>query len=117
MTKKKQDKWTKSSWRVLPSRQQPVWPDHRIAKDTLKKLSHLPALVFAGESRSLKKDLAEVLEGKAFVLQAGKCSEDFSRCHGHYIHDLLKVTLQMSAIITYAGEKSGKNRQDSRPVC
>jgi len=53
----------------------------------------LPALVFAGESRSLKKDLAEVLEGKAFVLQAGKCSEDFSRCHG-IIFTIFKVTLQ-----------------------
>jgi len=27
MTKKKQDKWTKSSWRSFPAQQQPVWPD------------------------------------------------------------------------------------------
>jgi 3-deoxy-7-phosphoheptulonate synthase len=101
----KKDQWTKSSWRSFPAKQQPVWPDAEAVQETLKKLSHLPALVFAGESRSLKQDLAEVLNGKAFVLQAGECSEDFSRCHGPYIHNLLKVILQMSVIITYAGEK------------
>lgn len=105
MTKKKKNKWTKSSWRSFPARQQPLWPDSRVCEDTLKKLSQMPALVFAGESRSLKQDLAEVLKGKAFVLQAGECSEDFSSCHGPYIHNLLKVILQMSAIITYAGER------------
>lgn len=105
MTKKKNNEWTKSSWRSFPAQQQPVWPDGRACEDTLKKIAHLPALVFAGESRSLKQDFAEVLAGKAFVLQAGECSEDFSRCHGPFIHDLLKVILQMSVILTYAGEK------------
>lgn len=105
MAKKNQNKWTKSSWRSFPARQQPLWPEHRASEEILNKISQLPALVFAGESRSLKQDLAEVLKGKAFVLQAGECSEDFPRCHGPYIHDLLKVILQMSAIITYAGER------------
>ena len=105
MTKKKNNEWSKFSWRSFPAKQQPAWPDAHDCEDTLKKLSYLPALVFAGESRSLKQDLAEVLEGKAFVLQAGECSEDFSHCHGPYIHNLLKVILQMSVIITYAGER------------
>lgn len=105
MAKQKHNKWTRSSWRSFPAKQQPVWPEPDVARETLKKISHLPALVFAGESRSLKRNLAEVLEGKAFVLQAGECSEEFSRCHGPYIHNLLKVVLQMSVIITYAGEK------------
>lgn len=101
----KQKKWTKSSWRGFPAKQQPIWPDPRVAQEVLKKISHLPALVFAGESRALKRDLSEAAEGRAFVLQAGECSEDFVRCHGPYIHDLLRVILQMSVIITYAGEK------------
>ena len=105
MTTKKNNKWTKSSWRSFTAQQQPLWPDARACEDTLKKLAHLPALVFAGESRSLKKNFAEVLEGKAFVLQAGDCAEEFSRCHGPDIHNLLKVILQMSIILTYAGEK------------
>jgi len=97
--------WTKFSWRSFPIRQQPVWPDKRICENTLKRLAGLPALVFAGETRMLKQDLAEAQEGRTFVLQAGDCAEDFSRCSGPRIHDLLKVILKMSIIIAYAGEK------------
>jgi 3-deoxy-7-phosphoheptulonate synthase len=101
----KNSEWTKLSWRSFPVRQQPHWPDAGVCEDTLKKLATLPALVFAGESRMLKQQLAEVMDGKAFVLQAGDCSEDFSRCNGPRIHDLLKVILKMSIILAYAGEK------------
>lgn len=97
--------WTKSGWHSFPIQQHPCWPDAHVCEDTVNKLSQLPALVFAGETRALKQQLAEVLEGKAFVLQAGDCAEDFSRCNGPRIHDLLKVILKMSIIIAYAGEK------------
>ena len=104
-SKKSNTEWTKFTWRSFPIKQQPAWPDKGVCEDTLKRLSGLPALVFAGETRMLKQQLAEALEGKAFVLQAGDCAEDFSRCHGPLIHNLLKVILQMSVIITYAGER------------
>ena len=97
--------WTKSSWCSFPALQQPVWTDAGICEDTLKNPSNLPALVFAGETRMLKQQFAEVLDGKAFVLKAGDCSEDLSRCNGPRIHDLLKVILKMSIILAYAGEK------------
>lgn len=105
MSKVNPASWTKSGWRAFPTRQQPAWPDAALCGEVLATLSRLPALVFAGESRSLKRSLAEVIEGNAFVLQAGDCSEEFSRCHGPSIHDLLKVILQMSVILTYAGER------------
>jgi len=53
----------------------------------------------------LQRLLAEAVEGKAFVLQCGDCSEDFSRCTGPDIRELLKVILQMAVVLTYAGEK------------
>ena len=37
----------------------------------------MPPLVFAGEARSLLDRLADVVEGKAFLLQAGDCAESF----------------------------------------
>jgi 3-deoxy-7-phosphoheptulonate synthase len=85
--------------------QQPSWPDTIAYEKILQKISNLPALVFAGETRMLKQQLAEAAEGNAFVLQAGDCAEDFSRCNGPCIHDLVKVILKMSVIIAYAGEK------------
>jgi len=105
MAEPKINEWTKTGWRAFPAQQQPIWPAAGICEETQKTLSRLPALVFAGESRSLKQRLAEAVEGKAFILQAGDCAEEFSRCHGPSIHDLLKVILQMSVILTYAGEK------------
>lgn len=99
------DKWLKSGWRSFPAMQQPTWPDIAVRDETLVTLSQLPPLVFAGESRTLRELLAEASDGKAFVLQCGDCSEDFSRCTGTDIRELLKVILQMSVILTYAGEK------------
>ena len=105
----KVQEWSKISWRSFPIMQQPKWPDAKACEDTLKTLSQLPALVFAGESRALKHQLADAVEGNAFVLQCGDCSEDFSGCNGPRIHALLKVILQMSIILTYAGEKQVVN--------
>lgn len=99
------EEWTKSSWRSFQALQQPKWPDNEACSNVLDSLSRLPALVFAGETRSLYSLLGEVAEGRAFLLQAGDCSEDFEKCHGPYIHNLLKVILQMAVIIAYAGEK------------
>ncbi|MCM0084314.1 3-deoxy-7-phosphoheptulonate synthase class II [Geomonas sp. Red32] len=98
-------KWTKNSWRKFPAMQQPVWPAGSALEDSLKPLSQLPPLVFAGECNTLKEQLAEAVEGRAFVLQCGDCAEDFSRCTGPDIRELLKVILQMSVVLAYAGEK------------
>ncbi len=97
--------WTLDSWQAFKISQQPVWPDQRIYENTVNQLSKLPALVYAGESRALKSQLADVIEGKAFVLQAGDCAEEFARCSGPAIHDQLKVILRMAIILAYAGEK------------
>ena len=71
----------------------------------MQQLRHLPALVFAGETRKLIDGLSEAAQGRAFVLQAGDCAEEFARCHGPSIHALLKVILKMSVVLAYAGER------------
>lgn len=97
--------WNKTSWRAFPARQQPVWPDKRVCEEVLQEIASLPPLVFAGEVRTLRDYLAEAAEGRAFVLQAGDCAEDFARCTGPAIRELLKVILQMSVVLAYAGER------------
>ena len=59
-----------------------------------------PPLVFAGETRSLKKSLADVVDGKAFLLQGGDCAESFAEFHPDNIRDTFKVLLQMSLVMT-----------------
>lgn len=92
-------------WRDCPAAQQPAWPDRACLEAEVGKVARLPALVFAGETRSLRRKLALAEEGKAFILQAGDCAETFAMCHGPRIHQLLKVILQMSAILSYGGDR------------
>ncbi len=69
---------------------------------SLKTLSSLPPLVFAGEARSLQRSLAEVAAGRAFLLQAGDCAESFDAFSADAIRDKLKVILQMAVVLTYS---------------
>jgi len=67
----------------------------------LKTLAGVPPLVFAGEARRLTGALAEVAEGRAFLLQAGDCAESFTDFSADSIRDKLKVILQMAVVLTY----------------
>jgi 3-deoxy-7-phosphoheptulonate synthase len=93
--------WTPTSWRDHPAEQQPDWPDHHALEQTLKSLSVLPPLVFAGEARTLRHALAAVSSGDAFLLQAGDCAESFNDFSADSIRDKLKVILQMAVVLTY----------------
>ncbi|OQX59126.1 MAG: 3-deoxy-7-phosphoheptulonate synthase class II [Helicobacteraceae bacterium 4484_230] len=94
--------WTPSSWREKPILQQPVYPDAEHLKRVEAELKHYPPLVFAGEARNLKKQLGEVTNGRAFLLQGGDCAESFSEFHADNIRDTFKVLLQMSVVMTFA---------------
>ena len=93
--------WTPRSWRDRPALQQPDWPDVVALEDVLRRLAALPPLVFAGEVRSLTTSLAQVVDGKAFLLQAGDCAESFDGFSADSIRDKLKVILQMAVVLTY----------------
>ena len=93
--------WTPQSWRERPAEQQPEWPDPAALERVLKQLSTLPPLVFAGEARLLQGALAQVADGRAFLLQAGDCAESFNDFSADSIRDKLKVILQMAVVLTY----------------
>lgn len=95
--------WSRSSWRDKPIKQQPTYPDQVRLKEIEEQLKNYPPLVFAGEARNLKKSLADVCEGKAFLLQGGDCAESFSEFHAHNIRDTFKVMMQMAVVMTFAG--------------
>ena len=95
-------KWNLNSWTKYPAKHLPVYQDKEELDLVLGKIKKYPPLVFAGESRSLKKSLAEVSEGKAFLLQGGDCAESFAEFHPDNIRDTLKAVLQMSLVLTYS---------------
>ena len=95
--------WTRSSWREKPIRQQPTYTNQEVLASVEQELSKYPPLVFAGEVRQLKASLADVVAGKAFLLQGGDCAESFSEFNAVNIRDMFKVLLQMAVVLTFAG--------------
>ena len=94
--------WAPSSWRDRAAAQQPAWPDEGALEATLKQLASVPPLVFAGEARNLTTALAQVGDGRAFLLQAGDCAESFDAFSADGIRDRLKVILQMAIVLSYS---------------
>jgi len=80
----------------------PAYPDAGTLAQTESKLASFPPLVFAGEARNLKKSLARVAAGEAFLLQGGDCAESFEDHSANSIRDFFRVFLQMSVILTFA---------------
>ncbi|HUX04565.1 MAG TPA: 3-deoxy-7-phosphoheptulonate synthase class II [Acidimicrobiales bacterium] len=94
--------WTPGSWRTRHAAQSPTWPDDAQLARVEAELASKPPLVFAGEARRLQDHLGEVVERKAFLLQAGDCAESFDEGSADSIRDKLKVILQMAVALTYA---------------
>jgi len=94
--------WKINSWRKYPVKHIPDYPNKKELDQVLDKIKTFPPLVFAGETRHLKQQLAEVVDGKAFLLQGGDCAESFAEFNPDNIRDTFKVILQMSLVLTYS---------------
>src|SRR6202790_2507362 len=97
------ERWTPDSWRAKPVKQIPDYPDAKALADVEAQLATFPPLVFAAEARNLKKALARVASGDAFLLQGGDCAESFAEHGANNIRDFFRVFLQMAVVLTFAG--------------
>ena len=95
-------KWSPDSWRSKPIVQVPDYPDAKALADVEAQLASFPPLVFAGEARNLKRALAQVATGQAFLLQGGDCAESFAEHGANNIRDFFRLFLQMAVVLTYA---------------
>ena len=95
-------KWKTNSWRNYPVKHIPKYEDEKELNMVLNKIKSFPPLVFAGETRHLKSQLADVVDGKAFLLHGGDCAESFVEFNPDNIRDTFKVILQMSLVLTYS---------------
>lgn len=103
MAQDKRD-WTPQSWRERPVQQLPTYPDAAALHAVEQRLHAYPPLVFAGEARTLREQLALAADGKAFVLQGGDCAESFSQYTGNVIRDTFRVLLQMAVVLTFGAK-------------
>ncbi|KQS72848.1 phospho-2-dehydro-3-deoxyheptonate aldolase [Rhizobium sp. Leaf371] len=97
--------WTPTSWRQKPISQVPDFPDASALAATEAQLATYPPLVFAGEARNLKKALANVSEGRGFLLQGGDCAESFAEHGADTIRDFFRAFLQMAVVLTFGAQQ------------
>ena len=97
--------WSPDSWRSKDIRQVPEYPDKALLAAAETQLKTYPPLVFAGEARQLREELAEVAAGRAFLLQGGDCAESFAEFHPDNIRDTFRLLLQMSVVLTFAASR------------
>ena len=96
--------WSKTDWRNKPRVQMPEYTDPAALSAAEGKLGSYPPLVFAGEARRLRRALADVSEGKGFLLQGGDCAESFAEFSADNIRDTFKVMFQMAMVLTYGAK-------------
>jgi 3-deoxy-7-phosphoheptulonate synthase len=94
--------WSPQDWRACPIAQAPDYPDTAALAAVEAELATAPPLIFAGEARALKAQLARVAGGDAFLLQGGDCAEAFAEFHANSLRDSVKVMLQMAVVLSYA---------------
>jgi len=97
--------WNKTTWRNFERIQMPDYLDAEKLSEVETRLRSYPPLVFAGEARKLTKQLGEVAEGRAFLLQGGDCAESFDEFSADNIRETYKVLLQMAVVLTFGAKR------------
>jgi len=98
-------KWTPNSWRNFPIKQQPTYDNQSELKQAENSLSNFPPLVSFDEIDKLKAELAEVAEGRAFLLQGGDCAESFSEFSHDNLKSFFRTVMQMTIALMYGLKK------------
>jgi len=97
--------WNPESWKAYEAKHLPTYGDAARLGAVADTLATFPPLVFAGEARALKADLAEVAAGRGFLLQGGDCAESFAEFNANNIRDTFRVLLQMAVALTFASKQ------------
>lgn len=97
--------WTVNSWRNLPIKQQPTYENQTHLKKVEAELANYPPLVSFDEIEKLKAELAEVANGKAFLLQGGDCAESFTEFSHDNLKSFFRTVMQMTIALMYGLQK------------
>jgi 3-deoxy-7-phosphoheptulonate synthase len=93
--------WTPESWKKFPIQQQPDYADAAKLRQVEEHLRAYPPLTMPNEIDQLKRELALVAEGKAFLLQGGDCAESFAEFSESNLRQFFRVLLQMTVALMY----------------
>lgn len=93
--------WNLDSWRDKPIKQQPNYPDANALQQVETQLRTVPPLITPEEVRSLKRELAMAVDGRAFLLQGGDCAESFAEFNEQNLRRFFRVLIQMTIALMY----------------
>jgi 3-deoxy-7-phosphoheptulonate synthase len=88
-------------WRSLSRAQVPPWPEPGKVEEVCAVLRGVPPIVAPYEVDELRGRLAQVCEGRAFMLQGGDCAETFADNTERHLLANARVLLQMAVVLTY----------------
>ncbi len=69
--------WFPASWRGRPARQMPTYADEKLLSAVEARLSGAAPVVDHEDAARLRAVMAELAEGRGFLLQGGDCAESF----------------------------------------
>ncbi|MGD9528774.1 class II 3-deoxy-7-phosphoheptulonate synthase [Pseudonocardia sp.] len=84
-----------------PAAQQPDWPDTEQVAHVRTVLESVPPVTLPPEVDRLQERLADVAQGRAFLLQGGDCAETFVDNTEPRIRATIRTLLQMAIVLTY----------------
>ncbi len=84
-----------------PAAQQPEWPDAEAVHRVRASLEAVPPITVPAEIDLLRRRLASVAQGEAFLLQGGDCAETFESNTESHIRSNIRTLLQMAVVLTY----------------
>jgi 3-deoxy-7-phosphoheptulonate synthase len=97
--------WQPNSWRSLSIKQQPIYENIKELTQIEEQLAKFPPLVSIDEVEKLKKELAEVSRGEAFLLQGGDCAESFVEFSHANLKNYFRTIMQMTIALMYGLKK------------
>ncbi len=97
--------WTPDSWLSRPWAWSVHYPDSAALASACARLRELPPLVTSWEIERLKSLIAQAERGERFLLQGGDCAEMLAGCVPDVITAKLKILLQISLVLTFAGKR------------
>src|SRR6185437_10378282 len=91
--------WIPSSWRGFPASQQPRYGDAVALRNVESCLEASPAIALPADVARLLDRLADVANGKAFLLQGGDCAESFAEFSADKVRSTYELMMQLRSMI------------------
>jgi len=91
--------WGPGSWRDRPARQLPAYPDAIALATAESCLASAAPLASVATSKRLTASLAEVAEGRGFLLQGGDCAETFAEFGADKVRTIFNLLIELAAML------------------